>query len=194
MLAQDTNLHRAYHEDHIRGPLFQSGAPAVATISAGRIIRVDASSRPADRAAVDKLLDMANRELGAPRGNDAWKGPLGRGAVFVCVSNGRALGFVSVERVSRASLADPTTGELRENTLPASMGISRLYVAPQHRNRGLALALVCAAATSFVYGLRVSPARVAWTQPTTGGSRVALRFCPRDDGLVLVYNERALAS
>jgi N-acetyltransferase len=206
MVIEDARLHDKFHDQCLHGQPIVLGPKSVVVrhldlqaneglmsrISKDcKIVRIDGMSRLAERTVVEELLDTANRELGAPTGNDSWR-QAGKGAAFVFVVDSRAIGFVSVERVTHGSYVDLSTGQLRPGRVPATMGISRLYVSKRFRGRGVALELVQTAAATFVYGSDVPPCRVAWTQPSTTGTRVALRFCPNPDGIVLVYDERFL--
>lgn len=121
----------------------------------------------------------------------------------------RAVAVLVVERVTRARVLDLRTGQLLAGPtssaaryVPAVMGVARVYTARGFRRRGLASRLLDAARRDFVYRYAVPKARVAWSQPSASGGRLALAWHgaeddddngeqghKEEDSVVLVYLE-----
>ena len=73
----------------------------------------------------------------------------------------------------------------REAT-PACVGINRMWVLPEYRRKGVATRLLDSVRSSLIYGTIIEKDRVAFTDPTPDGRRLAARYTGRDD--FLVYN------
>lgn len=76
----------------------------------------------------------------------------------------------------------------KSENLPTPMGIPRLFVSSAHRRKGIAQALLTAAAKSFIHGCELSPAKgeIAFSQPTSMGRAVMEKW---GKGGVRVYQE-----
>lgn len=72
--------------------------------------------------------------------------------------------------------------------LPTPLGIPRLFVSSAHRRKGIAQALLSAAARTFIHGceLEVSKGEVAFSQPTSAGRAVMEKW---GKGGVRVFEE-----
>ncbi|KAJ1667234.1 hypothetical protein EV178_001484 [Coemansia sp. RSA 1646] len=75
---------------------------------------------------------------------------------------------------------------LLDNEEPAVCGISRIWVAPDARRRGVASQMVDILCQRFVYGCQLSRDSLAFTQPTSDGRSLAERVFGRRDFLVYV--------
>ncbi|KAG9014703.1 hypothetical protein FRB94_010550 [Tulasnella sp. JGI-2019a] len=62
--------------------------------------------------------------------------------------------------------------------LPTPLGIPRLFVPSEHRQQGIAQALLSSAAKTFVFGCPLDPKKgeVAFSQPTSSGRAVMMRW------------------
>ena len=71
---------------------------------------------------------------------------------------------------------------------PTPMGIPRLFVSSAHRRKGIASALLTAAAKTFIHGCELNPKKgeVAFSQPTSMGRAVMEKW---GKGGVRVYEE-----
>uniref|UniRef100_A0A060T7B9 N-acetyltransferase ECO1 n=1 Tax=Blastobotrys adeninivorans TaxID=409370 RepID=A0A060T7B9_BLAAD len=158
--------------------------------SNNKIVRIDASSSLAERRAAEDLLCLVNTELNAPPANEAWKNPSNQGAMFVYIEKKRAVGMILVERASKGRPMNIDNAELTESeALPIIMGISRIYTSHKYRRQGIATKLLNECLSRFVYGLKVEKEKVAWSQPSAAGSKLAASWGLRPDGTVLVYLE-----
>jgi hypothetical protein len=87
---------------------------------------------------------------------------------------------------SSASLSDLAWASSRHGLSASAFagsfcGVQLVWVAPAHRNKGVATALVDAARKSLVYRFEFPRAHCAFSQPTADGKLFALRFTGRDD-------------
>ena len=96
---------------------------------------------------------------------------------------------VSTANVEKASLVH-VEGNLycKPEYHPTPMGIPRLFVSSTYRRKGVAQALLSAAATTFIHGCRLNPAKgeVAFSQPTSMGRTVMEKW---GRGGVRIYEE-----
>lgn len=151
---------------------------------------------------VDKILDMVNCELNAPTANDAWKlrnnaknngtstlleSPTSNsapipGRAFVLLALSRAIGLVVTEPIvdilaqSRWMVhrtQDVVPGQVNRNT---KIGISRIWIAPKWRRRGLGRVLLRAVLKHSVFGMAIKPQEVAFSQPSYAGGLLAKSF------------------
>lgn len=64
----------------------------------------------------------------------------------------------------------------------ANLGISRIWTSNQHRKQGVATRLLDTARSNFIYGLTVEKDKVAFSQPTESGGKLARKWFGRDAG------------
>ena len=69
---------------------------------------------------------------------------------------------------------------------PAILGISRIWTSNSHRKHGIATRLLDSARSDFLYGMTVEKSRVAFSQPTESGGRLARNWFGQRAGW-LVY-------
>ena len=100
---------------------------------------------------------------------------------------------VSESAGSKSALAllpvdDSTNLYVHPTPLPTPMGIPRLFVSSEHRRLGIASRLLSIAASTFILGCPLSPARgeIAFTQPTGAGKAVLENW---GKGGVRIYEE-----
>ena len=58
----------------------------------------------------------------------------------------------------------------------ALLGISRIWTSNLHRKEGIATALLESARSDFLYGMRIAKEKVAFSQPTESGGRLARKW------------------
>ncbi|EJD05786.1 uncharacterized protein FOMMEDRAFT_40480, partial [Fomitiporia mediterranea MF3/22] len=105
-----------------------------------------------------------------------------------------AMQIASLKEVASLEKASETLvhveGDLycHPDDLPTPMGIPRLFVSSAHRRKGIAHALLTAAARTFVHGYRLDVAKgeIAFSQPTSAGRAVMEKW---GNGGVRVYKE-----
>jgi N-acetyltransferase len=178
---QDSRLHKRFHVRAYEGLEWNAnyGKTIQTFPDGGAIVQVDAVSRNAEKKAVEDLLELVNRELNAPAANEAWKNEVGQGAAYIYVVKKRAVGLLLVERVSKGRWLDTASGELLENAEQVDtvlMGISRIYTTKNHRRNRVATKLLNACTNHFIYGIRVEKTQIAWSQPSTLGTKLAVAW------------------
>ncbi|KAI8926173.1 ESCO1/2 acetyl-transferase-domain-containing protein, partial [Entophlyctis helioformis] len=120
------------------------------------------------------LIAVVDGELGA-----GWMADMGECAMpqgFVCLSaDDRVQGCVLAEPLSHAytSLDD---NKCSRDAVPAVVGISRIWVAPHARRKGIATRLLDAVRHRFVMGTELRHEDVAFSQPSSAGGRLALQY------------------
>ncbi|KAJ2713751.1 hypothetical protein H4R19_002087 [Coemansia spiralis] len=170
--------------------LAAAGPNGCRTAAAATIRCVGAHSQP--RREVQRALDIlnhANDQLGACTLGLAELAERQR-RIFLYVSpQGRVEGCILAEAVAhaqRVAAAERATVACTEETVPAVCGISRIWVAPHARRSGVASQMIAAVRRLFVYGCRLRPEQLAFTQPTADGRALAERVFGRSDFLVYV--------
>ena len=110
--------------------------------------------------------------------------------VYLFVSEGRCIGLCLAENISMAyevsdqnsnadgnmpkpAMSNSSSVSISGKTIPAILGISRIWTSASHRRKGVARALLNAARESFIYGVQIPKDMVAFSQPTESGGRLA---------------------
>ncbi|QPG76993.1 hypothetical protein FOA43_004387 [Brettanomyces nanus] len=127
---------------------------------------------------VRESLDLVNKELNAPTGNESWSIEHGmQGKAFVCVYKSRIIGICSTEKPQAGYWMVYETGSLVPNRkLDLQTGISRIYVSHKYRRHGIGLKLLQAVAKNSYYGLVLKGYQIGWSQPSQFGGFLARRF------------------
>ncbi|KAI5124385.1 hypothetical protein M0805_008988 [Coniferiporia weirii] len=174
----------------------------------GRIVAVKASSGGRLGNKLATYLKTVNLALSAP---DITPPSLenSKAYLFLLRTKGstreKIVGCVLAQRISTAmkiatqdevALGDPSSslihveGNLYCTTerVPTPMGVPRLFVSSAYRRRGIAQALLAAAAKTFIYGCELDPTKgeVAFSQPTSMGRTVMEKW---GKGAVRIYEE-----
>ncbi|KAH8727099.1 sister chromatid cohesion acetyltransferase-like protein Eco1 [Phaeosphaeriaceae sp. PMI808] len=112
---------------------------------------------------------------------------------YVYIIGQKCVGVCLVERIWEAYTvldqedAGVRTGEtnpgpqsssisISEASSAAMIGISRIWTSNQHRKAGIATRLLDCARSDFLYGLTVEKEKVAFSQPTESGGKLARRW------------------
>lgn len=115
---------------------------------------------------------------------------------FVALLPTRAVGIVVTEPLAphQAKWMVHRTQTVVPRPSGACVGISRIWVAPEWRRRGVARALLRAVACHSVYGMQLMPRQIAFSQPSHAGGCLAREFNgvrhKSGEILVLVYEEQ----
>lgn len=67
-------------------------------------------------------------------------------------------------------------------SIPAILGISRIWASNEHRKQGIATKLLDSARADFLYGMVIEKKSVAFSQPTESGGNLARRWFGRQAG------------
>ncbi|KAI9027936.1 ESCO1/2 acetyl-transferase-domain-containing protein [Hyaloraphidium curvatum] len=212
--ADDEGVHKKFHRAVVAGIDFPvlPGEQVVRSFEAAvggargtfKILLITGESSKREQKLASEVVEIANQELGAVSLSDQ----LPSLKTFVCVSADRkAAGCVVAEPIAEGfELLPSSTGSLdggegdgacrmgsgdtsllyRPEPRPAVCGISRIWVSKGHRRYGFGLQLLEAVRSRFIFGCSLSPAQIAFSQPTTAGRRLAERFCGRANFLVYV--------
>lgn len=92
------------------------------------------------------------------------------------------------KQVPAASSSHSSSISVSTTPAAALLGISRIWVSSQFRNKGLARTLLDCARGHFAYGLTVDKRQTAFSQPTESGGKLARRYFGCEAGW-LVYME-----
>lgn len=71
-----------------------------------------------------------------------------------------------------------------EETFPVKCGVSRLWVAMTHRNKGIGTCLMNAMRSNFMYGHILSTHEIAFSAPTEAGKKFASKYTKTDEFLI----------
>lgn len=103
-------------------------------------------------------------------------------------------GFMSTEPVARGLLRNPQAESDEDVPVDVLVGVSRIWVAPNSRRRGVAMKLLhslrrCHHSSSLLCDAQcqMPPHLVAFSQPTTSGQRLACRFLARGADQFIYY-------
>lgn len=193
----DVKLHDKFHRICVDGRDWNMrlGEPLESISQNEAIYKVD-SSRQYECIGALEMLNIVNKELNAPDDNDFWTSGDSNGSVYVYVRNKVAVGIVSVERFN----TNPGHGKkgywfsvedgrvVSPQPLDILCGISRIYVCRRYRRHGIAIKLLHAVQRHLIYGLVIPSLKIAWSQPSTSGGQLAMRFNGRmhKSGKVLI--------
>ncbi|ORX71143.1 hypothetical protein DL89DRAFT_266156 [Linderina pennispora] len=173
-------FHRAWQRRQDKALLWHDDCESIVCAN-GSVQIVDAHSpqRIVKRALA--ILNLANEHLGACKVD-----VLGERKVFLFIDKGRVCGCILAERIDKARRLVPGLSECQGGFIRVVCGISRIWVVPGERRRGVGVQMVRAVAMRFVYGCPVGLDQLAFTQPTDDGRALAERVFGRRDFLVYV--------
>uniref|UniRef100_A0A182K747 N-acetyltransferase domain-containing protein n=1 Tax=Anopheles christyi TaxID=43041 RepID=A0A182K747_9DIPT len=157
----------------------------------GRIIvvsQVDSSRQPVLKKA-QSVLEMVDSELGY-----ATRGELPDGAcVYLAIARSTVLGICVVQPLQLANRIICLEGLhgvpidcYSSEFYPAKCGISRIWVAPKYRRKGIGRKLVASVRYHYIFGYAISVDEIAFGAPTEVGKLFAETICARKDFLVFV--------
>ncbi|KAI9682753.1 MAG: N-acetyltransferase O1 (Establishment of cohesion protein 1) [Trizodia sp. TS-e1964] len=134
------------------------------------------------------LAASSKKGLPATKSKKVDIGP--RFRVFLCIKGQKCVGLCLAERISRAykvlesdAERDTTAGNtiaslgssiaISEKPDPAILGISRIWTTKLHRGQGVAAKLLDCARENFIYGMVIPKGKVAFSQPSESGGKLA---------------------
>jgi len=166
---------------------------------------VNRSDSASKKRIVEGVLDVVEKELGGVgiEKNKLWsemqKPKCDRYKAFLYIRGYRCVGVCLAERIEEAyTVLQDTTESGKERgsggssitigteVKPATLGISRIWASNSVRRAGVATRLLDCAVDSFLYGLKISKGRTAFSQPTESGGNLARRWFGKESGW-LVY-------
>ena len=125
--------------------------------------------------------------------------------VFLHVKNGKCVAACLAERITKAHRVQPvkpaTTDapeasdqhksssiSVEEETVPAVVGVSRIWTSKAFRRKGIANNLLDCVLNQFIYGMEIERDELAFSQPTESGGELARAWYGEGSGW-LVYRE-----
>ncbi|KAF2399886.1 hypothetical protein EJ06DRAFT_466653, partial [Trichodelitschia bisporula] len=188
------------------------------SVEGGRaiIVVVDRRDTIAKRKAVDDVWTVAERELGGEgvlpfgweQAEDMKKKKVLRCKAFLYIQGQKCVGFCLAQPITEgfAVLAqEGAQGQLLEEIganfegksssisvsktpKPALLGISRIWTSAGSRGKGVATGLLNCATQNFIVGMKIPKEKVAFSQPTESGGKLARKWFGKESGW-LVYIE-----
>lgn len=188
---KDKAVHSKYHFNFENGVKWPFKAQVAHTFSVNspksliKIVSIDRNS-PRQVLKAEQLLDMVNKELVAPPGATFWKKhtnkSLIQGKVFVAVVGNRAIGICVMDPIvnttEQCKWMVHRTQELVPNQVNKliKVGVSRIWVAPKWRRKGIAAQLLNCVTSNMVYGMVLRKEEIGFSQPSFGGGLLAKSF------------------
>lgn len=183
----------------------------------GYVVIVDRKASPTAKSQAKKVLEVVNKELSSPEIEDdvLWSQTeppkhlqrngsvekVDRYKVFLHMKDSRCVGLCLTERIWESRLVNrPSTerGDAHQSNgssitvgneaHPAIVGISRIWTSESSRRKGIAMDLLDCVVINFIYGMEIPKDKVAFSQPTESGHRLAEAFFGTDKPWH-VYNE-----
>ncbi|XP_014273698.1 N-acetyltransferase ESCO2 [Halyomorpha halys] len=186
--AVDEVHHQKYHSQY-RGLLFQGWKNQRLTgiIGLDKIISVKGGDPKSWWHKVNDVLEIVDRELGFPEQTSLHP----ETQVFMYIKRNKIVGCTVAKPVRYAHRVLPSLGTdaalCSEETYPVLVGISRLWVHPEHRLSRIASSLVDSVRKNYNFVRYLKIDDIAFSSPTEDGRRFASKYCKRDDYLVYTY-------
>ncbi|CAH1406596.1 unnamed protein product [Nezara viridula] len=186
--AVDEVHHHKYHSQY-RGLLFQGWKNQRLTgiIGLDKIISVKGGDPNHWWHKVKDVLEIVDRELGFPEQSSLHP----ETQVFMYIKKNKIVGCAVAKPVRYAHRVLPSLGTdaalCSEEAYPVLVGISRLWVHPEHRLSGIASCLVNSVRKNYNFVKYLKIDDIAFSSPTEDGRRFAAKYCRRDDYLVYTY-------
>ncbi|KAI9505503.1 hypothetical protein GGI25_000994 [Coemansia spiralis] len=187
----------AYTSSHLNETQPEIIPEGIATV---RFVDIQGSSKREVQRALD-ILNIVNENLGAVKLSYKDLAHRQRKIVLYISPKCRVEGCILAEMIENAyrvsvdeSAESVSDSSIRVSTdpMPATCGISRIWVAPHARRRGIASQMVDALCRRFIYGCQLCLGSLAFSQPTADGRALAERIFGRRDFLVYAESCEAL--
>ncbi|EEB09579.1 sister chromatid cohesion protein/DNA polymerase eta Eso1 [Schizosaccharomyces japonicus yFS275] len=179
----DENLHSRYHSKIVEGlqvnftidPVYTSSASS----AADKVYLISSSCNIMDQKKAEDLLSFVNSQLSSSEmeiiGIDGYQS-------YLYVRRKHCIGFLLVEKIENAYTVPDTEPSLNDASSAVEvrpenkstkfvLGISRIWVNPAHRHKGIASKLIQCARENFIYGYQIPPTEIAFSQPSESGKR-----------------------
>ncbi|EDV96141.1 N-acetyltransferase eco [Drosophila grimshawi] len=182
---EEEQLHREYHDSvnvlRFKGWIDEDIVAVYPDWAAdGRIVRLNELAPAARLQRLRDLIGVVDKELGyssyiVPKTFVAYFAVRKQQIVGVCLVQ-------PLERAHRFIQVDGTD-YFSEETFEASCGLSRIWVSPFQRRKGIASKLLRAVQSHTVLGIEISRDRIAFSTPTDDGRAFARHFTQNDNFL-----------
>lgn len=175
----------------------------------GYVVIVDRRASPTAKSQAKKVLEVVRRELSSPEIEDdvLWSQTeppkhlqqnrsiekIDRYKVFLHMKDSRCVGLCLTERIwesrpvessAEKNGTDQPNGSsisVRNEVHPAIVGVSRIWTSESSRRKGIAMDLLDCVVSNFIYGMEIPKDKVAFSQPTESGKRLAESFFGTDE-------------
>ncbi|KAI2786685.1 hypothetical protein POX_g09073 [Penicillium oxalicum] len=179
----------------------------------GYVVIVDRKATPSAKNQAKKVLEVVNKELSSPNiadevlwsqaeppkhlHNESSEEKVDRYRVFLHMKDSRCVGLCLTERiweshpvVQNESESNPhgSSVSVKDEVHPAIVGVSRIWTSGASRRKGIALDLLDCVVSNFIYGMEIPKDKIAFSQPTESGKRLAQKFF-EENATWHVYNE-----
>ncbi|KAJ5510803.1 hypothetical protein N7453_002906 [Penicillium expansum] len=209
--TEDAALHKKFHEMNATG--IDLGKAFMRANASRWVYEATRFDKDIAKSQAKKVLEVVNKELSSPEIDDEtlWSqteppkhlqdGPtekVDRYRVFLHMKDSRCVGLCLTERIweSRPVVKEPngdahngSSVSTRDEVRPAIVGVSRIWTSGSSRRKGIALDLLDCVVINFIYGMEITKAQIAFSQPTESGNCLAHKFFEGEETWH-VYNER----
>lgn len=188
---KDRLMHSKYHfnfENGVNWPMKTATRHSYSVKNPKAVVQIVSVDRdsPQQILKADELLDMVNKELNAPDGATFWKEhtkeSLIQGQAFMAVVDNRAIGICVIDPIIDTNKQCKWMIYRTQKIVPnqvnkqIKVGVSRIWIAPKWRRKGIAAELLQCAASSLVYGMELRKEEIGFSQPSFGGGLLAKSF------------------
>ena len=200
--TEDEKIHREFHKQHERpapppkskvllkyGETIASFEPDGGKIVVARQSDISSGCK-SFKDSISAIVNRVNNDLSFHVEGGSLLGTDSAAAFVYLDEENRAVGCVIAERISTAHPVvpkkDPDDSEIKcsKENAKAVVGVSRVWVHPEFRRRGIAGKILDAVRDNFLYGYRVPVSEVAFSQPTNDGYKLFLSYTKSDKFLV----------
>ncbi|KAL2315633.1 N-acetyltransferase eso1 [Schizosaccharomyces pombe] len=186
---EDILLHSRFHSRVLGGVTVSFQCSPIYRVNYGLssdcIYSINSESSLIDQRKAEEALSFVNNELSSEPietiGVDKY-------TTFLFISDKKCVGLLLAERISSAYIVDEL--ELNSNNSTSSavyiknenlrkgfvLGVSRIWVSASRRKQGIASLLLDNALKKFIYGYVISPAEVAFSQPSESGKQFIISW------------------
>ncbi|EDW69217.1 N-acetyltransferase eco [Drosophila virilis] len=182
---EEEQLHREYHDSvHVlrfKGWIDEDIVAVCPDWAAdGRIIRLNEHAPAIRLQRLTEVIRMVDKELGY----SSYIIPKTFVAYFA-VRKQQIVGLCLVQPLTQAHrfIQVDGTDYFSEETFEASCGVSRIWVSPLQRRRGIASKLLRAVQSHTMLGIEISRDRIAFSTPTDDGRALARQFTQNENFL-----------
>lgn len=190
-LEKDRSMHSKYHfnfENGVNWPIKNAIRHTFSVNNPKAVVEIVSVDRDSPRQVLKagELLDMVNKELSAPDGAAFWKEhtkeSLIQGQAFVAVVDNRAIGICVIDPIidtdKQCKWMIYRTQKIVPNQVnkQIKVGVSRIWIAPKWRRKGIAAELLQCVTSSMVYGMILRKEEIGFSQPSFGGGLLAKSF------------------
>ncbi|KAJ1540082.1 Establishment of cohesion 1, partial [Nowakowskiella sp. JEL0078] len=152
-----------------------------------RIILISNESSSGMKKKLSQVMEVVQMDLGAVALDSE------KLKTFLYIKDKIVIGCVVSEPVSFAQRlkitevngdSDKHVCTVSDEKIPVICGVSRIWVSPLHRRNGIATVLLDSLRSNFVFGTTIEKDKLAFSQPTDAGQRLASSYISRQDFLV----------